>query len=136
MTAKLLRDWECSLSGDEVLPNVDDIPLRSLPSKSLDPAILGALSTDSGTTTIEAYGQASSTIPSKVIITKCGNINTYFLKTGSDAAMFRGEFKSLNAIHAAVPSLCPSPIAHGKLSNSPGSFLLTEFIDIEKTSDA
>ena len=42
-----------------------------------------------------------------------------------------GEFESLNAIHTAVPTLCPRPIAHGKLAESPDYFLLTDFIDME-----
>jgi len=37
----------------------------------------------------------------------------------------------LTAIHNAVPSLCPQPIAHGKLIESADYFLLTEFIDME-----
>ena len=39
----------------------------------------------------------------------------------------------MTAIHNAVPSLCPQPIAHGKLADSAGYFLLTEFINMEAT---
>ena len=40
----------------------------------------------------------------------------------------------MKAINTAVPSLCPRPIAHGKLVDSAESFLLTEFIDVEATA--
>lgn len=39
----------------------------------------------------------------------------------------------MKAIHTAVPSLCPRPLAHGKLAASPDYFLVTEFIDMEAT---
>jgi len=41
----------------------------------------------------------------------------------------------LTAIHNAVPSLCPQPIAHGKLADSAGYFLLTEFINMKVTAE-
>ena len=48
--------------------------------------------------------------------------------------MFEGEHASLNAIHAAVPSLAPQAFAWGKLDNgkaNPGSyFLATEFLEL------
>ena len=43
--------------------------------------------------------------------------------------MFEGEHVSLNAIHAAVPSLCPKSFAWGKLDKG-GYFLATEFLDL------
>ena len=42
----------------------------------------------------------------------------------------------MNAIHTAVPTLCPRPIAHGKLAESPDNFLLTDFIDMEAPDDS
>jgi protein-ribulosamine 3-kinase len=45
--------------------------------------------------------------------------------------MFEGEHASLNAIHAAVPSLCPQSFAWGKMDQSPSHyFLATEFVDL------
>lgn len=43
--------------------------------------------------------------------------------------MFEGEHASLNAMHAAVPSLCPKSFAWGELENG-GYFLATEFLDL------
>lgn len=40
-----------------------------------------------------------------------------------------GEHLSLSAIHNAVPSLCPASFAHGNLSNTRGTFLITEYLD-------
>ena len=44
--------------------------------------------------------------------------------------MFEGEHASLNALHDAVPSLCPKSFAWGKLENSSGYFLVTDFLDM------
>ena len=49
--------------------------------------------------------------------------------------MFEGEHASLNAIHRAVPSLCPRSFAEGLLEDSAqregeGAFLVTEFLDM------
>jgi fructosamine-3-kinase len=45
--------------------------------------------------------------------------------------MFEGEHASLNAIHDAVPSLCPQSFAWGRLEDlSRGWFLVTEFLDL------
>lgn len=43
---------------------------------------------------------------------------------------------SLNAIHDAVPSLCPKSYAHGRLSEGMGSFLATDFLDLFSTSSS
>ena len=43
--------------------------------------------------------------------------------------MFRGEHASLNAIHAAVPSLCPASHAWGQMGSG-GAFLVTGFLDM------
>jgi len=40
-----------------------------------------------------------------------------------------GEHLSLNAIQSVVPSLCPRSFGHGKLSNSSGCFLVTDFLE-------
>ena len=34
------------------------------------------------------------------------------------------------ALHNTVPSICPISLGNGKLSDSPGHFLLTEFVDV------
>ena len=45
--------------------------------------------------------------------------------------MFKGEHASLNALHNAVPSLCPASYGHGRLADSPNkSFLVTDFLDL------
>ena len=43
---------------------------------------------------------------------------------------------SLNAIHGAVPSLCPKSYAHGPLESGTGAFLATDFLDLSSTSSA
>lgn len=43
--------------------------------------------------------------------------------------MFEGEHASLNAIHDAVPSLCPKSFAWGELEKG-GYFLATEFLEL------
>ena len=58
----------------------------------------------------------------------------YFMKSGRGKEaelMFEGEHASLNAIHNAVPALCPKSYGHGKLEDSKGmSFLVTDFLDL------
>ena len=134
-TAKILRDKETEIYGQEVHPDTDNIPKTSHPGSHLDSAVIAALSADRSTASIEPYGQAGFSTPSKISITVKGKISTYFMKTGPDGEMFRGEYESLTAIHTAVPSLCPRPIAHGKLADSSDYFLLTDFIDMEATTD-
>ena len=41
---------------------------------------------------------------------------------------------SLNAIHNAVPSLCPKSYANGKLEDGSGSFLVTDFLNLSEPS--
>ena len=41
---------------------------------------------------------------------------------------------SLNAIHSAVPSLCPKSYASGQLSDGSGSFLATDFLNLSSRS--
>lgn len=46
-----------------------------------------------------------------------------------------GEHASLNALHNAVPSLCPASFGHGALSDTPSShYLVTEFMDLSPRS--
>lgn len=130
-SAKILRDRETDLYGQEVLPDLDNIPKTSRPGSHLDSAVIALLSVDPSMASIEPYGQAGFSTPSKIITNVNGQISTYFMKTGPDGDMFKGEYESLAALTAAVPSLCPQPIAHGKLADSPEYFLLTDFINIE-----
>jgi fructosamine-3-kinase len=43
-----------------------------------------------------------------------------------------GEHESLKQIHAIVPDLCPTSHAHGRLSESSGHFLVTDFLDLSR----
>ncbi|MCJ1269015.1 hypothetical protein MMC22_008903 [Lobaria immixta] len=129
--AKILRDKETEIYGHEVLPDTENIPKTSHPGSHLDSAIIAILSADPSTASIEPYGQAGFSTPAKISLNANGKICRYFMKTGPDGEMFGGEYESLLAIHTAVPSLCPQPIAHGKLADSPEYFLLTDFIDME-----
>jgi fructosamine-3-kinase len=42
----------------------------------------------------------------------------------------------LNAIHEAVPSLCPKAFAYGALADSRGWYLVTDFLDFSTAGDA
>ncbi|KAF3105494.1 hypothetical protein TWF569_007213 [Orbilia oligospora] len=60
----------------------------------------------------------------------------FFVKAGAGKRsknMLEGEYESLNAIHTAVPELCPRPIAHGDLQDG-GYFLATEFLQLHGSS--
>jgi len=46
------------------------------------------------------------------------------------AEMCEGEFESLKAMHAVVPSFIPEPYAWGELSDKTGHFILTEFREV------
>ena len=63
-----------------------------------------------------------------------GTTKNYFLKTGNGQAaeiMFAGEHASLNALHNAVPSLCPRSYGWGKFAEGSGhSFLVTDFLNL------
>jgi len=133
-TAKILRDKETEIYGQEVLPDTENIPKTSHPGSHLNAAVIAVLSADPSTASIAPYGQAGFSTPSKILLNPNGKVSTYFMKTGPDGEMFKGEFESLSAIYRAVPSLCPRPVAHGKLADSSDYFLITDFIDMEATS--
>lgn len=100
-----------------------------MPTK-VDPALLRALSLDSSNTSIHTHG-GSGFASTFRLITPTTSI---FVKTGSgpgSAVMFEGENASLNAIHDAVPSLCPKSLAWGKMDGGDKYFLATEFLDFE-----
>ncbi|KIW99410.1 uncharacterized protein Z518_11398 [Rhinocladiella mackenziei CBS 650.93] len=94
---------------------------------SIDPAILHALSLQGDTSIISIHG--GSGFASTFRITTPST--SVFVKTSSSpgaAVMFEGEHASLNAIHDAVPRLCPKSFAWGKLDRG-GYFLATEFLE-------
>lgn len=103
----------------------------------LDSAVAKLLAIDGGAnTSVSAVGGGmSSASASKITSTLAdGTTKNFFMKTGSGSeseTMFEGEHASLNALHNAVPSLCPASYGHGKLADSPNkSFLVTDFLDL------
>lgn len=103
-------------------------------SPTVDPAILEALSLSPESTTLDTHG-SSGFASSFKLSTKLedGTPKHFFVKTagGKDAeVMFKGEHASLNAIHDAVPNLCPKSYANGKMSSGNKSFLVTDFLDL------
>ncbi|MCJ1352858.1 MAG: hypothetical protein MMC33_002842 [Icmadophila ericetorum] len=102
--------------------------------QSLDPAIVNAIteafSMSPEQCDIKPSGGAGFSTSSKITAFINGETKYLFLKTGSEADMFKGEHASLAALYSAVPSICPMSLGHGKLENSSGSFLLTEFLDL------
>ncbi|KAL8889355.1 MAG: hypothetical protein Q9192_006031 [Flavoplaca navasiana] len=129
--AKILREKEMEVYGGEVLPDLANIPQTSHPAAHLDSAVVAFLGVEQSSASIEPYGQAGFSTPSKVSIDLNGKTSTSFMKVGPDEYMFRGEYESLAALHTAVPSLYPQPLTHGKLRDSPDYYLLTDFIDID-----
>ena len=102
--------------------------------KSVDPSILRALSLPTANTTLHPHGGSGFSSTSRLTSTLAdGTTHTYFVKTGQgrDAAtMFAGEHASLNAIHDAVPSLCPKSYGSGELESGKGSWLVTQFLEM------
>ena len=89
--AKILREREAEVYGKEVLPDSENIPKTSLPDAHLDSAIIAILAADPNTATIEPYGQAGFSTPSKITVVCEGKTSIYFMKTGPDGDMFKGE---------------------------------------------
>lgn len=135
-TAAILRHWKTEVYGHSVSPDTDNIPKTTRPGPHVDSAIIAALSAEPAMCSIESYGQAGSSTPAKILIKAGNHTKFYFLKTGPDGDMFRGEYESLKAINTAVPTLCPRPIVHGKLGETFDSFLLTEFINMEARTES
>lgn len=115
--------------------------LRGLCSSSskmkVDSAVLKLLSLDPSRTTVSSsVGGGMSSASTSVIKTKLndGREKNFFMKTamGKEAEiMLRGEHASLNALHNAVPSLCPASYGWGRLSDSAGEFfLITDYLDL------
>lgn len=91
-TAKILRDKESEIYGEEVLPDTENIPTTSHPGSHLDSEVIIALGADPSTASIEPYGQAGFSTPSKILVSVHGEISTYFMKTGPDGDMFKGNY--------------------------------------------
>ena len=104
----------------------------------LDPAILRSLSlspADAAKASVSSHGGSGFASTIKISIpTADGTAKQFFGKAGRGAdkkVMFAGEHESLNAIHRAVPSLCPASFGHGELESDPGSyFMVTDWLDI------
>lgn len=103
----------------------------------IDAAVASLLSLDASNTTVSSHGGAGMSSASTHKITtkqRDGSTMQYFMKTGTGKEaelMFTGEYASLNAVHNAVPTLCPKSFGHGKLADSPSkSFLVTDFLDL------
>lgn len=108
-----------------------------LPNMKIDSALISLLKLDPAQTTVSsAGGGGMSSASTSKITTKLadGSQMQYFMKTGKGKEaedMFEGEHQSLNAIHNAVPTLCPKSFGHGRLEDSKGmSFLVTDFLDL------
>ena len=107
----------------------------------VDPALISLLKLDPAQTSVSSHGGAGmSSASTSKIVTKLedGSTMQYFMKTGRGKEaeiMFEGEHASLNAIHDAVPTLCPKSFGHGKLEEAKGiSFLVTDFLDLSSRS--
>ena len=103
----------------------------------LDPSVMRALMLDPTSTTVAAHGSSGYNATAKISATLTDGLERhYFMKTapGKDAEiMFRGEHASLNAIHAAVPSLCPASLTTG-VSDDGTAYLVTDFLDMSSRS--
>lgn len=126
----------------------------------LDPAVIGLLGLDPEHSTVSSAGGGGCSSASTSKITaklSDGTQKSFFMKTGrgEDAeVMFEGianqappltrtvvliivtgEHESLQAIHNAVPSLCPQSYGHGRFSSqSSTSFLVTDFLNLTSRS--
>ena len=103
----------------------------------VDSAIVSLLKLDAAQTSVSSAGGGGMSSASTSKITtrlEDGSTMQYFMKTGRGKeaeVMFEGEHASLNAIHNAVPTLCPKSFGHGKLEDSKGmSFLVTDYLDL------
>ncbi|KAI0015389.1 Fructosamine kinase-domain-containing protein [Xylariomycetidae sp. FL0641] len=63
-----------------------------------------------------------------------GTQKAFFLKCATErgALMMEGEYTSLSAIRDVVPSFAPQPHGRGKLKSSEASFLIMDFLDLDK----
>jgi len=103
----------------------------------LDSAVISLLSLDPNNTSVSSHGGGGMSSASTLKITTKlpdGSPMQYFMKTGTGKKaeiMFEGEHMSLNAIHNAVPTLCPKSFGYGQFADTPGkSFLVTDFLEL------
>ncbi|KHN99235.1 phosphotransferase enzyme family protein [Metarhizium album ARSEF 1941] len=118
-------------------PPSKDSQTTTAMTPNVDPAILKALGIDGQHARIASHGGSGFSATFKLSTTIDGQPVNYFVKTGSGKAaelMFTGEHASLNAIHNAVPSLCPKSYAHGAMSLPNKYFLVTDFLDLASTA--
>lgn len=58
---------------------------------------------------------------------------TFYFRSPHNA----GEYESLNAIHNAVPSLCPAAQSHGVMAESPDThYLITDFLELHSSASS
>lgn len=123
---------------------------------ALDPAILALLKLDPSRTTVVPSGKGSSSASTSKITARFddGSEKSFFLKTLTGElgpllvhgmllmppmfiriSYMVGEHASLQAIHSAVPDLCPQSYGFGTLREAPStSFLVLEFIQLSPPS--
>ncbi|KAJ9618247.1 hypothetical protein H2203_009163 [Taxawa tesnikishii (nom. ined.)] len=108
----------------------------------LDSAVAKLLGIDPANASVSPVGGGMSSASASKITAKLedGSEKLYFMKTGKGKeaeVMFEGEHASLNALHSAVPTLCPQSFGHGALSDSTSKhFLVTDFLDLSSRSSA
>ncbi|KAM3421236.1 hypothetical protein BST61_g1642 [Cercospora zeina] len=101
----------------------------------VDSAILALLGLEARQVATAGHGGSSFSSTSKITAElDDGTVTAYFMKSGkgSDSkTMFEGEHASLNAVHDAVPTLCPKSYGAGAFSDSRDTyFLITDFLDL------
>ncbi|KIW92947.1 uncharacterized protein Z519_06796 [Cladophialophora bantiana CBS 173.52] len=96
---------------------------------TIDPAIARALHLDASTAHIYPHGGSGFASTFRITTHSTSIFVKQSRSPGADV-MFQGEHTALNAIHDAVPSLCPKSFAWGQLEKGGGYFLATEFLDL------
>ncbi|KJX96479.1 hypothetical protein TI39_contig622g00006 [Zymoseptoria brevis] len=121
--AKYLKNREISCgSRDSPLLGSDRLPL--------DPAVCQLLRISPECGFMELVGEEGFSRPAKVTALVNGKATYYFMKSGPNDDMFSSEHEALRELLATVPTICPYSLGHGNYSNTPGSFLLMEWMDI------
>ena len=132
-----IRCWNGTALYIQQIPREsNDFLLTSPTALSLIPVIKESFLVDNfPLLRIQHYNQTTPPTSFKLnVILENDEKRSYFLKR-LDGHDFAHEFESLSAIHEAIPSLCPRPLAHGKFTGSNEGFLLTEFIDVRALDD-
>ncbi|KAL8837214.1 MAG: hypothetical protein Q9176_005845 [Flavoplaca citrina] len=132
-----IRCWNGTALYIQLIPcESNDFLLTSPTALSLIPVIRESSLVDNlPLLRIQHYNQTTPPTSFKLnVILENDERRSYFLKR-LDGHDFAHEFESLSAIHEAIPSLCPRPVAHGKFTGSNEGFLLTEFINVRALDD-